>query len=173
MSFKRLVGIAWPLAAVLVFGGTAVASPASTNPNTSNSESREAAKLLREIRLDARQVRARAWQWDLLAKRQTSAWYRFDRQWNSIKPAVEDMNMKLARLERMQPRLTSWERQAVEASKPLVAGINSETHNLRTTLDKFYADLSLVPSPAFRTDSRILARDSGRLARVVERSKAG
>ena len=83
------------------------------------------------------------------------------------------MNMKLARLERMQPRLSAWERQAVEASKPLVAGISSETHDLRTALNKSYADLPSVSNPAFRTDSRILARDSGQLVRVTERPKAG
>ena len=58
MNIKRLAGIAWPLAAVLALGGVAMASPASTTPKSSSSESHDAARLLRGIRLDARQVRA-------------------------------------------------------------------------------------------------------------------
>jgi hypothetical protein len=67
-------------------------------------ESQKAVRLLQGIRADAIQVRSAALRLDSLTKTTDAKWLDYDRQWNEIKPAVEDMQIKLARLETMQGR---------------------------------------------------------------------
>jgi hypothetical protein len=173
MNLKRYGNITWPLAAIVVLAGTAVAAPAAGQPARCVGESHEAANLLRDIRMDARQVRAHAWQWTMLRKRQTGAWYNFDRQWNEIKPPVEDMSMKLVRLEDMKAKLPAWEQQAMDGSKRLMAQITAETHDIRAELDSYYNGLSSPVAVTPKGDSAVLARDAGRLVRTVEPPAAG
>lgn len=172
MIFNRYGKVTWPLAALAMFTGVAMAAPAPVQSPMSTVESREGAKLLRDIRMDARQVRTHAWRSDMLAKRQTAMWYKFDRQWNEIKPPVEDMSIKLVRLQEMSANLPAWEQKAIADSQPLIARIASETHDYRTELNERPADLTHPPKPALAGDARILARDAGRLVRAAERPGA-
>ena len=172
MNLNRYGSITWPLAAIVIFAGTGMAAPAAGQPAGSSVQSREAARLLRDIRMDARQVRAHAWRWTMLTDTRTATWYKFDKQWNEIKPPVEDMSMKLVRLEDMSASLPPLEQKAIAESEPLVARIAGETHALRTELDKSYTHLSNLSNPALKGNSKILARDAGQLVRTVERPKA-
>jgi hypothetical protein len=164
MKLKRYGNI---LAALVVLAGTAVAAPAACQPASPAQEARTSAGLLRDIRMDARQVRAHAWQWAMLTKNQSAFWSNFDRQWNEIKPPVEDMSMKLVRLENMRASLPASDQKAIDASKPLIADIARETHGLRMELDRYYNDLSIPLTPASVSDARVLAQDAGRLVRTV------
>jgi len=91
---------------------------------------------LREIKADAAQVRSAAVRWDNLAESSSAKWIDYDRQWNEIRPSVEDMQMKLARLERIQSALSPAERTELDQTKPLIGEIQSGTHQLLTLLDK-------------------------------------
>lgn len=168
MNLNRYRNVTWPLAALVVLTGTAMAAPAVSGPASSGTE-REAARLLRNIRMDARQVRAHAWQWAMLTDNQITTWYKFDQQWKQIQPPVADMNVRLARLENMSAGLPAWERGAVADSKPLIAAMTGETQALKAQLDTSYTDLSNLSNPALRIDSKALAKDAGRLVRTVER----
>ena len=173
MILNRHGKITWTLAALVVFTGTAIAAPATCQTASSTGQSREAAKLLADIRMDARQVRAHSWRWAMLAEDQTATWYNFDKQWNEIQFPVKDMSAKLVRLEDMGPNLPLWEQKAIAGSKPLIADIAGKTHSLRTQLNQYYANLSNpLSSTITGDDSRVLARDAGRLLRIVERPQA-
>jgi hypothetical protein len=171
MTLARSGIISWPLFALMIITGTAIAAPAESDAAATTQQAHEAASLLRSIRMDARQVRSHAWDWAMLTKDPSTSWYSYDRQWNQIKPAVEDMSIKLNRLEEMRAELSPWEQTATDRSKPLVTEIAWETHTLRTGLDKFYTDLGNLSVPAsFKGESSGLARDAGRLVRTVERA---
>jgi hypothetical protein len=173
MNPKLYVNIIWPLAVLSVSTGAALAASAACQPASPAQESRTAARLLRDIRMDSRQVRAHAWRWAMLTENQSATWYNFDRQWNEIKPPVEDMTINLVRLENMRANLPASEQKAIDGSKPLIAEIALESHGLRTDLDRYYNDLSNPLTPASNSDARVLARDAGRLIRAVERPEAG
>jgi hypothetical protein len=149
------------------WGGTAAAAAPAPEMAPHVQESSTARRLLRDVRMDARQIRAHAWQWAILAKSHTANWYDFDRQWNEIKPSVEDMSMKLVQLEDMSPNLPVWEQKAIDSTKPLFSDISSETHSLRLELAGYYNDLSNPLTPVPNSEARELARDAGRLVRVA------
>lgn len=112
-----------------------LAQTAASSSPTKN-ESQETARLLRDVRADAMQVRSAAAQLDQLTRSAGAQWVEYDRQWNIIKPPVEDMQMKIARLETMHATISPAERQELDQSKQLIQEIQSRTHELRALLDK-------------------------------------
>lgn len=119
----------------MLLGLSVLAQPAASSGQTKN-ESQETARLLRDVRADAMQVRSAAAQLDHLTRSPGAQWVEYDRQWNEIKPPVEDMQMKLARLETMHAAISPAERQELAQSKLLIQEIQSRTHELRALLDK-------------------------------------
>jgi hypothetical protein len=116
--------------------GSAVWSSAAATSGKVTDESQKAARLLRDIQADSVQVRAAAARLYHMTASSNAAWIDYDRQWNEIKPFVEDMQIKLDRLENMQATISPAERKAVDQSKLLVQEIRSRTRGLRTLLDK-------------------------------------
>ena len=166
MNFRLNRSGVWPLAAVLMLTGTAFAASSSYQAFGLTPQSREADRLLRDIRSDARQVRTHAWRWDRLSINGTATWQQSDRQWNQIKPAVEDMQIKLGRIEAMLATLPAWERSTIASTRPLVDLIARNTHDLRVMLDKPNVNLTSTRS---QRRSGSLAVEAGRLVRT-ERS---
>jgi hypothetical protein len=112
---------------------TAAVAPAA--PKTPVQSSRGAA-LLREIKADAAQVQSAAAKLGVLTKNPNASWMDYDRQWNLIKPQVEDMQIKLAALENLQAGLSPAERTELDQCKTAIQQIQSSTHALRMLLDK-------------------------------------
>lgn len=136
MRWKYLVSVSlWfgTLAMLLAQAPLAQAASTSVKPSI---DARMAARLLREIRVDAEQVRSAAARLDGLTKSSSVSWIDYDRQWNEIKPAQEDMEIKLGRLERIQAALSPEERKQLDQSKPMIGQIQLRTHELRVLLDK-------------------------------------
>jgi hypothetical protein len=167
MNFKHL-SAGCLVAAMLTFGGVSMAAPASSKLNAT--ETREAAKLLKEVRSDAWHVNKHARRWEMLSEKQTPKWHAYDKQWNLIKPSVEDMNMKLHRLEALRASLTPAEQKAVDSGMPLAKDIAAQTHDLRMFLDHQYSkDLS---NPAYKKTSEALAKDARELAQAEHLRKS-
>lgn len=97
-------------------------------------QSKQAARLLRDIKADAVSVRTAAMGLDTLTASSAARWLDYDRQWNEIKPSVEDMQIKLARLEPMKSALSPAERTELDQSKPVIGEIQNRTHQLFTLL---------------------------------------
>ncbi len=128
----------WIGAMTMLFGSAIVVQAASSStPSRVNGidRSKQSARLLREIKADAEAVRSGATHLDNLAESASAKWSDFDRQWNEMAPSVEDMQIKLARLETMQSALTPAERTEVDRTKPLVQAIQSRTNRFLTLLD--------------------------------------
>jgi hypothetical protein len=135
MKSKHMVSVGLWLGAIALLGTAVVAQAASASAK-SEDESHHAARLLRAIRSDAVQVRSAAAQLNRLTNRPSATWLDYDGQWNAIKPAVEDMQMKLARLESLQASLSPAQRQEIDQSKSMIEQIQGGTHQLRVLLDK-------------------------------------
>jgi hypothetical protein len=129
----------WLGAMTMLLGSAILVQAASSStPSSSVSgvgQSQKAARLVRDIKADAVKARVAAARLDTLAESANAKWLDYDRQWNEIKPLVEDMQMKLARLERMQSTLSPAERTELDQVKPLVGAIQSRTHQFLTLLD--------------------------------------
>ena len=133
------------------------------------SESRAAQQLLEDIRMDAQQVRARAWEWTMYSNTPTSTWYDFDKEWHQINPPVQDMNKRMKQLEDIKASLPGWERTAINEGEALVTEIASTTHTLRTQLDSYFNNMANLPVNATsKTDSRVLAQTADHLVQDVE-----
>jgi hypothetical protein len=127
----------WLGAMTMVLGSVVSIQAASTasSSNTVVDSSKRAARLLRQIKADALAVRSAAAQLDSLTEGSGARWLDYDLQWNEIKPSVEDMQMKLARLETMQSALSPAERTDLNQIKPLIGEVQSRTHQFITLLD--------------------------------------
>jgi len=134
MKYTHNVGL-W-IGTVTVLFGSAVLVQAAPSITKTGDESKKVSQLFRDIRADAIQVRSAATRLDSLTKNSGAKWLDYDRQWNEVKPAVEDMQMKLARLEAMQAAISPAERKQLDQSKLTIEEIQSRTHQLRTLLDK-------------------------------------
>ncbi len=127
----------WLGAMTMLLGSVVSIQAASTASSSNNGadSSKRATRLLRQIKADALAVRSAAAQLDSLTEGSSARWLDYDRQWNEIKPSVEDMQMKLARLETMQSALSPAERTDLNQIKPLIGEIQSRTHQFITLLD--------------------------------------
>jgi hypothetical protein len=167
VKFKNLGITGSVIAAMLVFGGTLVAAPAASNTKPAQ-QSREAAKLLKDIRMDAREVAKHAQRFETLSTKSTAKWQAFDTQWNEIKPSVEDMSMKLSRLQKMEASLPEGQQKAIENSEPLVRNIAGDTHDLYQLVDQGMTNL---PRKQFKQESGELANAAHKLAQVTQSPK--
>jgi hypothetical protein len=150
MKAKRSGWIGIALSAALALSGVAWAAPAMS----------QSARLFRGIHRDARIVQEHAWKVGRFSRNAKAKWEAYDRQWNDIKPAVEEMNIRVRRLNGIRATLTPAERQSLVQSGALVSRISEETHMLRVYLNQHPQDLT---SPRFARESAQLARSAGRL----------
>ena len=158
----RNVGLCFGTVA-LVIGSTVLAQAASA-PGMEKGDSHTAARLLREIRADAVQVHQSAVHLDKLTQSPAAKWTDYDRQWNEIKPSVEDMQLKLGRLEAMQTAISPGERKEVDQSKILIQEIQARTHELRNLLDKPGVQTN---DAKFKTFAKSLRNEAVRLEKTA------
>ncbi len=129
----------WLGAMTMLFGSMLAVQAASSSTTSSSinsvDQSKKAARLLRDIKADGVTARSAAARLDRLAVSSGAKWLDYDRQWNEIMPSVEDMQIKLARLEAMQSALSPAQRAELDRSKPLIEEIQSRTHQSLTLLD--------------------------------------
>jgi hypothetical protein len=143
------------------------ASPATTAAAAKEADQPRAVRYLRDIRADAAQIQSAAARLDELAASTGATWIEYDRQWNLIDPAVEDMQIKLTRLESMQSRLSAAERADLDRSKPLVGEIRGRTHQFLTLLDTPGVQTS---DAKFKTYASSIKNDAGKLEKLVPAS---
>lgn len=143
------------------------ASPTTTAAAAKGADQPKAARYLRDIRADAAQIQSTAAHLDELAASTGATWIEYDREWNLIKPSVEDMQLKLARLETMQSALSPAERAEVDQSKPLVGEIQNRTHQFLTLLDTPGVQTS---DTKFKAYASSLKNDAGKLEKLVPAS---
>jgi hypothetical protein len=163
MTPKQIGNVAlWIGTMTMLLGSLAVVQAASSSAKAGD-ESKKAAQLFRDIRADAVKVRTAAARLDTLTTNSGSKWLDYDRQWNEIMPSVEDMQLKLARLETMQAAISSAEHAELDQNKRLIADIQSRTQELRTLLDKPGVQTS---DPRFKTYSRSLRNEAQKLEKT-------
>ena len=152
----------WLGTMTMLLGSMAVVQAASSSAKVGD-EAQKTARLFRDIRADAVKVRSAAMRLDTLTDNRGSKWLDYDGQWNAIMPSVEDMQMKLARLETMQAGISPAERAELDQNKRLVEEIQSRTHQLRMLLDKSGVQTS---DPRFKTYSRSLRNEAQKLEKT-------
>ncbi len=137
-------------------------TPATSAKRTDNSQ--KTARLFRDIKADAAQVQAAAAHLDGMARSSGATWLEYDRQWNEIKPAVERMEMNLARLETMRATISPMERKDLDDSKLLIEEIQNRTHQLRALLDHQGVQAT---DAKFKVYARNLRSESSKLEKAV------
>lgn len=148
-----------------------VVAPALALPASSamTPESQEAGKLLRSVGMEARAVLRHARQLEKLSRGSFTNWQDYDRQWNEIKPTVEQMSMHLAHLEAIRSSTLPWQQGAITRSAALIRKVEANTHKVRTYINAHPSGLS---SDALKLYERSLSRDARGLARAVRNPHA-
>lgn len=149
--------------AMLAVPGVVMAAPTTTAAKPT-AEAREVSKLLGDIAADARAVRVQARQIEKLARRPAPTYQAYDKHWNEMKPKVEEVSLKLDRLEKIRGSALPWQQQAIDRSALLINQISSNTEKLRTFLNEHGTNLS---DPMFKTYGQTLARGAHELAMSV------
>jgi hypothetical protein len=147
--------------------GSALVLQAASTSTAVVDQSKRASRLLRDIKADAVQIRSDAARLNTMAANSNTTWMDYDHQWNVIKPCVEDMRMKLARLEMIQSSLSAAERTDLDQMKPLVSQIQSRTHEFLTLLDKPGIQAS---DARFKMYASSLRNEAGKLETIVPAS---
>lgn len=160
MRFRNFASAAG--AAVLVFASSALLLAAPVTAKTAN-QSQEGLRLLHDIHVDAMQIQTAARHLESLTSTPSPKWLQFDEQWNEIKPPVEDMDIRIARLEKIQSSLSPAQRADLDQSKMLANQIRTRTRELRNLLDKPGVSTS---DKMFRTYARDLTSESNKLAKT-------
>lgn len=143
------------------------AAPAETTTATGNSV-REATKLLHGIAADARMVRMHARKAERLSKEASPTWSAYDHQWNAMAPNIEDMSMKLGRLQGMRASLPDWQQQAIDHTAPLIREVAGNSKEFRTFLNEHGSDLT---NPMFGTYAGKIFNASREIAQTAGKTK--
>lgn len=161
MKFNRLGHLTLLLgtttAIVLGSAITVQAADASAAPT----ESARTVATDRVITADAMQVRQAAQQLNHLTQSSAATWLDYDRQWNEIKPSVEDMQSKLDHLEATAAHSNFNE------EKRLVGEISGCTHELYQLLNQPGVQTT---NPKFADYARTLSREAQNLAHIAKAS---
>lgn len=174
-------------------GVPAIAASASTNSKTQANHSQSVSRLLSDVKTDAQHVRGVADHFDQLTKNPSAistsanlsnanattspnawaitasernfnpAWEAYDRQWNEIKPVLEDMQLKMARLDSMESSATPAERTQIDQAKKLVGEMQARMHRVHELLNQQNVQTT---DPAFHRDARQLRTEAASLAKT-------
>jgi len=147
----------------MAFFAQAGPSPSKSKTESGN-EPIQAEKLLKEIKVNADQIRSSALTLEKLAMEANAQWSDYDRQWNMIKPAQERIDLTMQRLESMQPSLSPTERQAVAQTEKDLGAIADATHDLWMRIGQQRVDLK---APALKADARRLDEAARELIKEV------
>ncbi len=139
---------------VLIFSAVSSAAP---SPDHS--------QIMKGIAVEARQIESHAAQLEKLTADSSATWEQYDREWNEIQPAVETLEMKVARLERMDSSLSAAQKQALEKSKAACQKISWDSRQLGKLVDQVPPDLR---NPKFKMESRNLRNEARDAAAAVQ-----
>ncbi len=103
-----------------------------------------------------------------LTKDPNATWQQYDQQWNDIKPAQEQLQNQIVRLDGMRSSLSDSQKQMLDKDKAAAQRIAWRTRQVLKFLDEPGADLK---SPDLRSYARALARNADTVA--VNAQKAG
>ena len=137
---------------------------AAPSPTKTQDLTVKAARLLKSVAADARQIHASAAAFEKLTSDSSATWKQYDRQWNEIQPAVETMRMKIARLEAIESSLSPSEKKALDQSKADYQKIAWYSRELGNLVDQVPADLK---APTFTTASREMMKDASDAAKAA------
>ena len=150
--------------AMALFGcGMLLAAPAK-----SANQSDEAARLIREVQVSAQQVSAHAQDWAHLATTSQATWAAYDKQWNMIKPAMEELSLRLSRLEVLRSVLPQIQQDAIRSSQVLDREMTRDTHALEAMLTTHSKE---PKNPAFRKHAGALWREAQQMAVTLKGAK--
>ena len=121
-------------------------------------------KLLKEIKVNADQIRSSALTLEKLAMEANAKWSDYDRQWNIIKPAQERIDLTMQHLEGMQASLSPTERQTVAETKKDINKIADATHDLWMRIGQQRVDLK---AQALKSDVRRLDKAAREIIKEV------
>jgi hypothetical protein len=153
---------------MLLLSGALTAAPARSEQVSPAQEQRVASRLLKGIRTDARAIDTHARRVQALSRKNTTAWSVFDKQWNQIKPAVEDIHVKLERLRVLRASLTPSQQKALDAISPLYDKVEASTRELRSEISPQAGGLERA---ALRQHSAILATQGMELGEAAMPAK--
>src|SRR5579864_3198881 len=134
MSWRSLSSAGLCLGTMMMFAGSAVLAQAAASTSKASNESNSSARLLRDVHSDAVHVQTAAAKLDQLAQNPNATWIDYDRQWNIMKPCVEDMVIRIARLEKMEANVSAAEKTEIDQAKTGVQAIQARVHALRKLL---------------------------------------
>jgi hypothetical protein len=167
MNFSRLAITGCVAAALVALPGISLA--AESHAPQATRETREASRLLKGIAADAHHIRAHARKVEKLQASSHATYKAYDRQWNDIKPNVEDMSLKFSRLENMRATVLPWQQAAIDRSAPEVKEIAGNLTEFRTYLNT--SGISMT-SPMFKTYGERLSKEASELSQTVKQAKA-
>lgn len=123
--------------------------------------SNEADRYLNQVASDARAIEWHASEIERLTRDPNATWQQYDQQWNEIKPAQEQLQNRIARLDAMRNSLSDSQKQMLDKDKSAVQQIAWRTRQLLKFMDVQGADLK---SPEFRSYARSLASNADKVA---------
>jgi hypothetical protein len=125
---------------------------------------KEATNLLTGIETDSRHIRSLANELDVLRMHLTVDWSSHGQKLEEIKQAVNDMGMKLSRLESIRSSALPWQQQAIDRVAPLVRLTADNTQDAILFLN---ANLHGLWKPEYGKYTRNMADEAGQIATSV------
>lgn len=158
-----------PTAAMAARVQSCVAGPATAESYTWNFN-REANRLLKDMRYDARRVNYHADKLEQFAMNPQIDWQIHADQLNLVKARVDDMGKRLCRLEEIRRVATPDQQQAIRRTAPLVRYMADNTdaaiHYLNAYQNNFW-------TPAYRTYVQNLTNESHTLSHRIHQEELG
>lgn len=142
--------------------GCAAALLCATPLLATQQEVKTGGTLLQEIKADAQTVETHATELGQLAMDPNTKWAQLNQKWNEIKPAQEELQMKIRRLESMRASLSAQQRKALDQSKGPVRLISTRTRELYRLMNRPGVDLTA--SPRFHSYAQSLSENADTLA---------
>jgi chromosome segregation ATPase len=136
--------------------------PQPAAATASNHDAKLADRLLSGMRADAQRIQSHAMAMEKLSMDPNAKWAQFDQQWNELKPAQEELQRRIWRLESMRASLSDSQRKTLDDTKQVSQDISARTSELLKLIEQPGADLK---STGFRSDARALAKDAEAVAR--------
>jgi hypothetical protein len=140
------------------------ASKSTVQSSSTWDKHKEATNLLTGIETDSRHIRSLANELDVLRMHLTVDWSSHGQKLEEIKQAVNDMGMKLSRLESIRSSALPWQQQAIDRVAPLVRLTADNTQDAILFLN---ANLHGLWKPEYGKYTRNMADEAGQIATSV------
>jgi len=128
----------------------------------------QADRYLDQVASDAMAIEWHASDIERLTKDPYATWQQYDQQWNEIKPAQEQLQSRIIRLDAMRSSLSDSQKQMLDKDKAAAQRIAWRTRQVLKFLDEPNADLK---SPELRSYARALARNADTVAVSAQKAQ--